>query len=47
MPTTARNSTLGLKERECRTALDRCAATLAPTASREEVLRAALRLLSR
>jgi len=36
---------LGFKERQCRSALDRCSATLPPTASREEVLRAALSLL--
>ncbi|MFZ5892232.1 MAG: hypothetical protein ACOY0T_14335 [Myxococcota bacterium] len=37
---------LGFKEGECRSVLERCAATLAPTASREEVLRAALSLLT-
>ncbi|MFZ5893007.1 MAG: HNH endonuclease [Myxococcota bacterium] len=37
---------LGFKERECRSALDRCVATLAPNAKREEVLRAALNLLA-
>jgi len=36
---------LGFKERQCREALDRCTATLPPTASREEVLRMALSLL--
>ncbi|MFZ5891565.1 MAG: HNH endonuclease [Myxococcota bacterium] len=38
---------LGFKERECRSALDKCAATLAPSASRAEMLRAALSLLGR
>ena len=33
---------LGFKERECRTAVERCATALAPDASREEMLRAAL-----
>ncbi|MFZ5892939.1 MAG: HNH endonuclease [Myxococcota bacterium] len=37
---------MGFKERECRTVLDRCAATLAANATREEVLRAALHVLS-
>ncbi|MFZ5889662.1 MAG: HNH endonuclease [Myxococcota bacterium] len=37
---------LGFKERECRSALERCSATVAPTASREEVLRTALNLLA-
>ncbi|MFZ5893706.1 MAG: HNH endonuclease [Myxococcota bacterium] len=37
---------MGFKERECRTALDRCAPTIAPTATREEMLRAALHVLT-
>jgi len=36
---------LGFKERECRSALERCSATLPPTTSREELLRAAVSLL--
>ena len=36
---------LGFKERECRSALERCSATLPPTAAREDLLRAVLRLL--
>ncbi|MFZ5893681.1 MAG: HNH endonuclease [Myxococcota bacterium] len=36
---------MGFKERECRTALDRCAATIAPNATREAMLRAALQVL--
>jgi hypothetical protein len=38
--------TMGFKERDCRMAVDRCAENLAPTASREEMLRAALRMLA-
>ncbi|MFZ5893163.1 MAG: HNH endonuclease [Myxococcota bacterium] len=37
---------MGFKERECRTALDRCAATIASGATREEMLRAALYVLT-
>jgi Holliday junction resolvasome RuvABC DNA-binding subunit len=37
--------TMGFKERDCRTAVDRCA-TSGPAASREEMLRAALGLLT-
>ncbi|MFZ5891815.1 MAG: HNH endonuclease [Myxococcota bacterium] len=37
---------MGFKERECRTALDRCAATIAPNATREAMLRAALQVLT-
>ncbi|MFZ5893589.1 MAG: HNH endonuclease [Myxococcota bacterium] len=37
---------MGFKERECRTALDRCAATIAPNVTREEMLRAALHVLT-
>ncbi|MFZ5890652.1 MAG: hypothetical protein ACOY0T_06235 [Myxococcota bacterium] len=37
---------LGFKERECRSVLDKCAATLAPSATREEMLRAALSWLA-
>lgn len=37
---------MGFKERECRTALDRCAAMIAPSATREEMLRVALRVLT-
>jgi len=36
---------LGFKEQQCRSALDRCSATLPATADREEVLRVALSLL--
>jgi hypothetical protein len=38
--------TMGFKERDCRTAVERCSKNLAPTATREEVLRAALSLLA-
>jgi hypothetical protein len=38
--------TMGLKERDCRMAVDRCSKDLAPTASREEMLRAALGMLT-
>ncbi|MFZ5892398.1 MAG: RuvA C-terminal domain-containing protein, partial [Myxococcota bacterium] len=37
---------MGFKERECRTALDRCATTIAPNATREAMLRAALQVLT-
>ncbi|MFZ5893640.1 MAG: HNH endonuclease [Myxococcota bacterium] len=37
---------MGFKERECRTALERCAATIDPNATREEMLRAALHVLT-
>ncbi|MFZ5890145.1 MAG: HNH endonuclease [Myxococcota bacterium] len=37
---------MGFKERECRTALDRCAAMIAPAATREDILRAALHVLT-
>jgi hypothetical protein len=38
--------TMGFKERDCRMAVDRCSKDLAPTASREEMLRAALGMLT-
>jgi Holliday junction resolvasome RuvABC DNA-binding subunit len=38
--------TMGFKERDCRTAVDRCSKSLAPTATREEMLRAALGMLT-
>jgi hypothetical protein len=38
--------TMGFKERECRMAVERCSQELAATASREEMLRAALRMLA-
>jgi hypothetical protein len=38
--------TMGFKERDCRTAVERCSKNLASAATREEVLRAALGLLA-
>jgi hypothetical protein len=37
---------MGFKERDCRTAVERCSQELPPTATREEMLRAALRMLA-
>ncbi|MFZ5895613.1 MAG: hypothetical protein ACOY0T_31440 [Myxococcota bacterium] len=37
---------MGFKERECRTALERCAAAIALGATREEMLRTALHVLT-
>ncbi|MFZ5889972.1 MAG: RuvA C-terminal domain-containing protein [Myxococcota bacterium] len=37
---------MGFKERECRTALERCTAMIAPNATREEMLRTALHVLT-
>jgi Holliday junction resolvasome RuvABC DNA-binding subunit len=38
--------TMGFKERDCREAVDRCSKNLAATATREEMLRAALGMLT-
>jgi Holliday junction resolvasome RuvABC DNA-binding subunit len=38
--------TMGFKERDCRTAVERCSKNLAATATREEMLRAALGMLA-
>jgi Holliday junction resolvasome RuvABC DNA-binding subunit len=38
--------TMGFKERDCRAAVDGCSRNLGPTATREEMLRAALGMLA-